>query len=63
MAAHTAATSNSGDQAGGGGLPDGLTLEDPSVLAMPGQKDGVTKIIREGGGATAYSWSASRHVI
>lgn len=49
-------------KAGGdaGALPEGLTLEDPMVLTQPGNRDGQTKIVREGGGGMAYSWSAAR---
>ena len=42
------------------GLPDGLRLEDSSVLLQPGSKDGVVKVIRENGAGVAYSWSAAR---
>ena len=41
-----------------GTLPPGVKVEDPSVLYMPGAKDGDTKIIAEGHGACAYIWSA-----
>lgn len=55
--ARKAAKAGGGD---GGALPEGLTLEDPMVLTQPGSRDGQTKIIREGGGGVAYSWSAAR---
>lgn len=42
-----------------GTLPPGVKVEDPSVLYMPGMKDGDTKIVAEGHGACAYAWSAS----
>lgn len=42
------------------GLPDGLTLEDASVLLQPGSKDGAIKVIRENGAGVAYSWSVAR---
>ena len=42
------------------GLPEGLTLEDASVLLQPGTKDGAIKVIRENGAGVAYSWSVSR---
>eukprot|EP00210_Caulerpa_lentillifera_P003129 g2989.t1 len=42
-----------------GTLPPGMKIEDPSVLYMPGAKDGDTKIIAEGLGACAYVWSAA----
>ena len=43
----------------GGTTPDGLTLEDPAVLQYPGASDGAVKVVREGGGGVAYSWSAA----
>lgn len=43
-----------------GSLPPGLNIEDPSVLLSPGVKDGANKIVKEGGGAVVYSWSAEK---
>lgn len=43
-----------------GSLPPGLNIEDPSVLLSPGNKDGANKIVKEGGGAVVYSWSAEK---
>ena len=34
-------------------------LPDASALQKPGQKDGQTKMVREGDGVMAYSWSQS----
>lgn len=57
------AAAKAGGGGGAGALPEGLTLEDPMVLTQPGSRDGQTKIIREGGGGMAYSWSAARSVL
>ena len=56
---------NGDDTNGGTGsaatLPEGLKIEDPSVLEAPGGKDGQIVIVREPGGAgVAYSWVASK---
>lgn len=59
--AAAAAGASSEQEAAAGGLPAGLTLEEPAALLVPGTKDGQTKVVREGGGAVAYGWSeASR---
>lgn len=56
-----AAAAKQGDgSGGGGGLPAGLKLEDPSVLLQPGQRDGQTKVVREGGAGVAYAWDATK---
>ncbi|KAL4433027.1 hypothetical protein ABPG77_006454 [Micractinium sp. CCAP 211/92] len=55
-----AAAKDGGSGGGGGGLPAGLKLEDPSVLLMPGARDGQTKVVREGGAGVAYAWDASK---
>ena len=55
-----AAAAKQGDGGGGGGLPAGLKLEDPSVLLQPGQRDGQTKVVREGGAGVAYAWDAAK---
>ena len=50
-----------GEQAGAGaGLPAGLKMEEASVLAQPGKKDGEIKVVNEGGAGIAYSWDAAR---
>lgn len=59
MAARREAAAAGSSQGGGSGLPAGLKLEDASALLVPGAKDGQTKIVREGGGAVAYGWSAA----
>ena len=42
------------------GLPEGLTLDEPSALLQPGAHDGAVKVIRENGAGVAYSWSVAR---
>jgi len=42
-----------------GTLPPGVKIEDPSILYMPGSKDGDTRIVAEGLGACAYVWNAA----
>ena len=56
IAARKAAANQEQEQA----FPDGLKLEDASMLMQPGSKDGVVKVIRENGAGVAYSWSAAR---
>lgn len=55
-----AAAKDAGSGGGDGGLPAGLKLEDPSVLLMPGARDGQTKVVREGGAGVAYAWDAAK---
>ncbi|KAL4428166.1 hypothetical protein ABPG75_002255 [Micractinium tetrahymenae] len=59
-AAAAAKDGGSGGGTSGGGLPAGLKLEDPSVLLMPGARDGQTKVVREGGTGVAYAWDAAK---
>ena len=56
IAARKAAANQEQEQA----LPDGLKLEDASMLLQPGSKDGAVKVVRENGAGVAYSWSAAR---
>ncbi len=58
-AAAAASTAGGSTGEGGGALPAGLRLEDPSVLVNPGQRDGEVKVVREDGAGVAYQWSAS----
>jgi hypothetical protein len=45
------------------GLPPGVKIAESYELAQPGQKDGETKIVREGDGSiAAYGWDAGRCV-
>lgn len=48
------------DAAVSGALPPGLKMEEASVLLQSGQKDGETKIVKEGNAGVAYSWDSSR---
>lgn len=57
--AKAAAAAGAGEPSAATGLPQGVRLEDPSVLAAPGNKDGAVKVVREGGAGVAYQWSAS----
>ncbi|KDD71777.1 PFU domain-containing protein, partial [Helicosporidium sp. ATCC 50920] len=42
------------------GLPPGVKLEDASALTRPGSRPGQIVVVREGGGAVAYSWDAGQ---
>jgi phospholipase A-2-activating protein len=60
VAAKKAEAAAAAERAGGGGLPEGLQLQDPSVLLAPGAKDGQTIVVREGGAGVAYAWDAAK---
>ena len=66
IAARAAAVAGSGTTAADGGaeaadaLPQGLKLEDASVLAEPGKRSGQIVVVRENGAGVAYSWDADR---
>ena len=45
---------------GAGALPQGLKIEDASVLAEPGKRSGQIVVVRENGAGVAYSWDAAR---
>lgn len=60
MAAKHEAAQQAQQASAGGGLPAGLKLEDPSVLLMPGARDGQTKVVQEGSAGVAYAWDAAK---
>ena len=66
IAARAAAVAGSTADGGGdgveaaGALPQGLKLEDASVLAEPGKRSGQIVVVRENGAGVAYSWDADR---
>jgi hypothetical protein len=74
-AASSTAAATGGDAAAAGGngaeaaavaaagLPPGVKIAESYELAQPGQKDGETKIVREGDGSiAAYGWDAAQCV-
>ena len=44
----------------GGGLPEGLKIEDSVALQFAGTKNGEIKVVKEGSGAMAYQWDAAQ---
>ena len=44
----------------GGGLPEGLKIEDSVALQFAGTKSGEIKVVKEGSGAMAYQWDAAQ---
>lgn len=62
-AAEAAAGGGGGGEGGGGaGLPPGVKVEGPEVLAAPGSKDGETKLVREVDGSVwAYGWDLAKY--
>jgi hypothetical protein len=51
-----------GEGGGGAGLPPGVKVEGPEVLAAPGSKDGENKLVREVDGSVwAYGWDLAKY--
>ena len=53
-------TGQTSDDALQEGLPPGLKIEDPSILANPGARDGQIVVVKEGSCGVAYSWDSSK---